>query len=412
MDSSIAGSAFSACQPVIVPDVGLDPRYYRAVEKATGFKARALLALPLRFQDCQVGVLEVENKRDDSAFGQADVDMLTALAAHAAVAIENARLYAQAQAEIAERTRAEAELRRHRDQLEIVVQARVADIERINAELERRAGDLMTANVQLRAEIAAREQAQARIVQQQRDLAVMQERERTGRELHDNLGQVMSYVSAQSQAAIQRIADGKPAEAEALLERLVSVAAQANLDMREYIAGVRSSALLDQSFHTAMEHYLRRFGQISAIRAELDMDEWPEDALEPTAKLELLRIVQEALTNVRKHAQARLARVSLKLETDPATGVRTLQVTMQDDGVGFARPIDQVLESEGGQWTGLGQRTGVGQQIGLDWQTGLGQQVGLGLMRDRAHEIGGSLRVVSAPGQGARIIVRVPLAHS
>jgi GAF domain-containing protein len=92
IEGSIAGVAFSSGKPLIVPDVRTDPRYYPVVEDLTGFEVCSLLAVPLQLKERPIGVLEVENKRDGEEFGQKDVEMLTALAAQATVAIENAQL--------------------------------------------------------------------------------------------------------------------------------------------------------------------------------------------------------------------------------------------------------------------------------------------------------------------------------
>jgi signal transduction histidine kinase len=105
IDGSIAGTAFSSGEAVIVADVRADARYYPAVEQRTGVEARSLLAVPLRLKERRIGVLEAENKQGEGGFSQRDVETLTALAAQAAVAIENARLVGalqQAQGELEE----------------------------------------------------------------------------------------------------------------------------------------------------------------------------------------------------------------------------------------------------------------------------------------------------------------------
>jgi len=91
IESSIAGAVFSSGSSLIVPDVHADPRYWAVVECQVGFEKRSLLATPLQFEDRRIGVLEAENKRDDEGFGPRDVEMLTALAAQATIAIANAR---------------------------------------------------------------------------------------------------------------------------------------------------------------------------------------------------------------------------------------------------------------------------------------------------------------------------------
>lgn len=100
---SIAGAAFSSGKPVIVPDAHVDPRYFPDVEKLTGLVAHSLLAVPLSFRERDIGVLEVENKRNQSPFDEADVSCLITLAAQAAIAIENARLFTSLEERIAER---------------------------------------------------------------------------------------------------------------------------------------------------------------------------------------------------------------------------------------------------------------------------------------------------------------------
>lgn len=103
VEHSIAGAAFSSGEPVIVSDARVDPRYFPGVEQLTGLVARSLLAVPLQFRERCIGVLEVENKRDQSPFDEADVSCLTTLAAQAAIAIENAHLVASLEKRIAER---------------------------------------------------------------------------------------------------------------------------------------------------------------------------------------------------------------------------------------------------------------------------------------------------------------------
>lgn len=169
---SIAGACFTSGEPLIVPDVNRDPRYFRLPEEISGLVARALLAVPLEYHGQRIGVLEVENKRDDSPFDADDVAILTALAAHATIAIENARLVRALQNE--------------QEQLEREVIARTAE--------------LTARNRQLQLEIIEREAAQAISIEQQCALAAHGERERMNRELHDGLGQVLGYINVQAQA--------------------------------------------------------------------------------------------------------------------------------------------------------------------------------------------------------------------
>ncbi|HMB23048.1 MAG: diguanylate cyclase [Chloroflexota bacterium] len=128
---SIAGAAFAGDEPVIVHDVQSDPRYFPDIAEVTNYLTYTLIALPLKFRERKIGVLEAGNKRDGQLFDETDVQLLTTIAAQATIAIENARLYQKAQDEIAERIRVEEQLRRHRDDLDELVKERTAEVHRL-----------------------------------------------------------------------------------------------------------------------------------------------------------------------------------------------------------------------------------------------------------------------------------------
>jgi len=95
LDNSIAGWVIKRGEPLLIPDVRKDSRHYHQVDDTTKFSTRSILGVPLRVKDKVIGVLEVLNKIDDKEFVQDDVETLTTLAAQAAIAIENARLFQQ-----------------------------------------------------------------------------------------------------------------------------------------------------------------------------------------------------------------------------------------------------------------------------------------------------------------------------
>ena len=92
IEGSIAGTVLTSGEPLIVPDARADPRHYGEVGEQTGLEIRSLLAVPLQVKERRIGVLEAVNRRGDQGFSPDDVATLMALAAQAAVAIENARL--------------------------------------------------------------------------------------------------------------------------------------------------------------------------------------------------------------------------------------------------------------------------------------------------------------------------------
>jgi signal transduction histidine kinase len=218
--------------------------------------------------------------------------------------------------------------------------------------------------------------AQAQLLEQQRALATLEERDRIARELHDGIGQVLGYVKMQGQAARELLARDQVPEADGYLDRLVAVAQDAHADVREYILGARSGLPAGSPFVPALEEFLRRFSETYGITAKLSLEpEFTGERFEPMVQAQLFRIIQEALTNVRKHARA--SRVSVRLGITDGCG----EATVRDDGVGFDPEVLKTAE---------------------------GQRFGLHFMRERAEEVGGTVDIRSAPGEGARLIIRVP----
>ncbi len=226
-------------------------------------------------------------------------------------------------------------------------------------------------------DISEQRRAQTQLVKQQQMLAATRERELLARELHDNLGQVLAFVNVQGQTARLLLARGEVGAADVHLARLVEVAAEADTDIRESILGLRAP-LVQQRLFPALSTYLIQYQQRYGIRTQLSRPpELTDGALDPLVELQLLRIIQEALTNARKHAQANSVCISFIVQDGHAL------VTLQDDGRGF--DPQEVLGGSAGR-------------------------LGLRVMRERAEEVGGRLELQSRPGQGTRVVVTVPLA--
>lgn len=225
-------------------------------------------------------------------------------------------------------------------------------------------------------DVTEQKQAQAQILEQHRALAMLQEREQLARELHDNLGQVFAFVNTQGQTIQRLLARADVSKADEYAARLVEVAREADVDIRESIMGLRVT-LSEQGFFPALAEYLERYEKNYEIHTELDRPETlGELAFEPQVEVQLLRILQEALTNARKHADARYVRILFTVQDGCA------QVTVQDDGRGF--------DSQ-------------------ERLSGLDERVGLRVMRERVDEVGGSFTIQSKPGEGTRVVVRVPV---
>jgi signal transduction histidine kinase len=206
-------------------------------------------------------------------------------------------------------------------------------------------------------------------------MATTEERERIAREMHDSLAQVLGYVNTKAQAAQELIEQGRGDRAAEQISQLAAAARDAYVDVREGILGLRASTEPVRPFLEALGAYLDRWQDQSGISVDYNVP--PLDRLPITsfAELQLLRIVQEALTNVRKHARA--TRVIVRL-AGSETAV-TIEIT--DNGLGFDPQAPGQLEFP---------------------------RFGLATMRERAEAVGGRLHLTTAPGAGTTLTVTLP----
>lgn len=226
-------------------------------------------------------------------------------------------------------------------------------------------------------DVTEQNRAQAQALGQQRALATQKERERMARELHDSLGQVLSYTSLQVETAAQLTLEGQGEAAAARLSRLGTVVRDAHADLRETILNLNTAARVDEPFSSVARQHLDGFTRSYDIRTQLHVDgDLDEGTLRPETKLHLLRILQEALSNARKHGQAHQVQVTL------ASADGCLRLIVEDNGCGFEPP--------GAAGSG-------------------GSHYGLGFMQARAEELGGSLDVTSSFGRGTRVVLQIPV---
>lgn len=208
--------------------------------------------------------------------------------------------------------------------------------------------------------------------------AVMQERERLSRELHDGAAQLVADLMLRLDTIGELVEGDRRNEAEAELARLRGVASEIFEDISESISGLRTS-VTERGLTGALRDYLDQFEERHGIRLRLDAD-GTADRLSPLAALQVFPLVQEALTNVRKHAAASEVRVTL-VSRRPGE----LTVVIADNGRGF-----------GGDRDGGGRR----------------QPLGLTSMRERMEGLGGRLEVSSQPGEGTRVTATIPVGRN
>ncbi len=244
----------------------------------------------------------------------------------------------------------------------------------------------------------------ARLEARLRELAVVEERERIARELHDGIAQVLGYVNTKSQAADELLAVGRVGEARAQLAQLGSAARASYVDVREAILGLRAPLAPDDALADALEDHAARFAEASKLAVRVVATPAARAArLSPEASAHAFRLVQEALTNVRKHAGAR--RVEIRLDADDAA----LTVEVGDDGRGFEPPVP----AAGTEFATVGRTAGA---TGGSTEPGPEQadrpRYGLRIMRERAAAIDAAVDWRSTPGAGTTVRVVIPLGGS
>jgi signal transduction histidine kinase len=227
-------------------------------------------------------------------------------------------------------------------------------------------------------DVTDQKRAQAGMVEHERVVATLEERERLARELHDSVGQVLGYVSLQTQSIRKWLEDGDGTKADSLLARLAQVAQNAHSDVRESILALRAGSSNDWSFLPTLRRYLDDFGAHHGVHMELLVSEAvTEAAFEPRVGVQLLRVVQEALTNARRHGGATAVRVSVGRQED------RVSLAVVDNGAGFdAVPA---REAAAGHF-------------------------GLAFMAERMAQIGGTMSIDSHPGGGTSVNFEAPMA--
>ncbi|GAA1741489.1 sensor histidine kinase [Aeromicrobium alkaliterrae] len=232
------------------------------------------------------------------------------------------------------------------------------------AELER-------TNEKLRLALEDNERLQAALLAQARDAGVHEERERLALEIHDTIAQGLIGIVTQLQAARDT---GDLAAAADHRERAADLAREALGEARRSVQGLGPSGLDDADLDTAVREVVDRWSTVSGVRAELVVTGDPEPVSGDVAAA-VLRVTQEALTNVARHAAASRVGVTIAFTPDEVV------LDVRDDGAGFDPVQDHATEVGG---------------------------FGLPGMRTRAARVSGELVVESEPGEGTAVSLRVP----
>jgi signal transduction histidine kinase len=215
----------------------------------------------------------------------------------------------------------------------------------------------------------------AQLHAQVQQLAILDERYRLSREIHDGLAQTLGSLGWQLDHLDLLLDGGDIQAARDVLAGTRQATREAYMDVREAIDGLRLAADHASGLASVLAEYVEDFEDRSGIETDFQASEPVTPVmLTPEAELQLLRIAQEGLTNVRKHANARHAWVTLR------SSLEQVELTVADDGRGFDPRLPRGR-----------------------------QHVGLTGIRERAHSLGGTVTIATSPGQGTRLTVTAPI---
>lgn len=219
-----------------------------------------------------------------------------------------------------------------------------------------------------------------RLVEQARRAGLIGERQRLAHEIHDTLAQSFASIVMNLEAADASLPAESSPRTHWHLDQARLTARESLAEARRLVWALRPKLLEEAPLPEALDRLVKRWSEASGVAAHTTVTGAPRP-LPPEVEATLFRVAQEALTNVRKHAQARRTALTLSYMND------RVALDARDDGTGFdPEDNDAVVSStrEGG--------------------------FGLGTMRERVERLGGTLSIESAPGEGTTLVVELPVA--
>lgn len=221
----------------------------------------------------------------------------------------------------------------------------------------------------------------ARLYSKTKEIAVIEERERLARELHDNLAQSLGALQLKASLAFAYLANARTQQAKDILDEIQDMISEIHSDVRETIFNMRIVLSPKIGFIPTLNEYLTAYNSRYNMEVILIVDDLKNNQLEinETRRTQAMRIIQEALTNVRKHARIKKAAIHINTKEDQVL------IAIRDYGCGF--------DSE--------------KVIGQS-----GYHLGLQVMHERAESIGGTLEIISGKNKGTSVELSIPLSSN
>jgi signal transduction histidine kinase len=205
--------------------------------------------------------------------------------------------------------------------------------------------------------------------EQAAESAVLEERRRMARDLHDTVSQQL-FAIHMSASSLPKVLKVNEAQGQMVMDQLITMSQMAQKQMRALIAQLRPVELEGRNLFEALEKWFPDYCRQNGLKGmkELELQGELSEAIEH----QLFLIIQEAMANIVKHAEARLVSLSLR------EGSRQVVLSISDDGQGF----EHVQQKQG--------------------------SYGLTTMRERAEKLGGQVEIISRKGAGTTIRVHIP----
>jgi two-component system, NarL family, nitrate/nitrite sensor histidine kinase NarX len=221
--------------------------------------------------------------------------------------------------------------------------------------------------------------AKAKLDEESTKLSIMQERNRLSYELHDSLAQTLASIRFQVRVLDEILHQDDEASTWQQLERIENTVDEANTELRSLIAHFQAP-IRKQALIPAVQDIVKRFRTESDIHIFFQHTTSEPIKLSDKHHLEVIRIIQEALNNIRKHSEANVARIMIRQPSNDR-----LQILIEDDGVGLSENNAHAKP---------------------------GEQIGLNSMKERASRIKADYILESDPGEGTRIILEFSLSKA
>jgi signal transduction histidine kinase len=217
----------------------------------------------------------------------------------------------------------------------------------------------------------------AQLYEQSKLLTVMEERARLSREIHDGIAQTLGALQLKASQLEDSLCSQRIGESQGHLTQLQEMISRAYRDLREAMLGLRAVVEPGTDLVTGLREYVTHYEVQCGVGVRVEASEDEQATLDGETQAQAMRIVQEALSNVHRHAGTNRARVCIERVEDH------LRICVVDEGRGF--------------------------DLGLVEGCNDGLHLGLCTMRERAESVGGDLIVESEPGQGTKVVLQLPL---